>query len=308
MKSRKREVEYDKRKSKAIAFFSASSVGDTKQLVDSGIHEILVSFFYIKKGLAYYDEVLPYLKEKGGLFMTDSGAFSFMGSSYVEEMDHADYWIPYLEEYTAWLYEHREYIYVAANLDLDTVVGREVVRMWNKKYFEPLEKYMDIVYVAHEDTDYSDPMGVKHFEEYCRKYKYVGINQNNKKHAHRFYMIAKRYNTRVHGFAWTQLSLLRRYPFFSVDSTSWLSGVRYGTTYNYDGKNFKSFDSKQKYRRKAQRIKLEKNGVDFDKVTVKDERHNVNRMNLLAWKGFRKEYIKYANMNLHTKEASHYER
>ena len=258
MKSRELDTYYDKSKNKGVAFFSASSVGDTRQLIDFGIREILVSYFYIRKGLDYYEEILPKLKKAKGLFMTDSGAFSFMASGYVDAMEKEEYWIPYLEEYVAWLKEHKDYIYVAANLDLDKIVGRNIVRKWNKKYFEPLEEFMDIVYVAHEDEELGDPHGIHHFEEYCKKYRYVGINQSQKKFAHRFYLLAKQYNRRVHGFAWTELKLLRRYPFFSVDSTSWLSGVRYGTTYNYDGKNFKSYDTKQKFRRKANRIKLER--------------------------------------------------
>lgn len=303
-----KDLQYDKTKSKAVAFFSASSVGDTKQLVDFGIKEILVSYFYIRKGLKYYDELLPELRRKGGIFMTDSGAFSFMATGFKEGMDTEEYWLPYLEEYVAWIREHHKDIYVVANLDLDLIVGKDVVRKWNKKYFEPLEDIVDVVYVAHEDKAIGDPFGLYHFEEYCKRYKYVGINQNNKKAAHRFYLLAKKYNRRIHGFAWTEIGILRRYPFFSVDSTSWLSGVRYGTTYNYDGKNFKTWDTKHKYRRRTQRTKYEDNGIDFDKVTKKDHREHVNRMNLLAWLGFRKEYVKAANVQLHTKTAACYER
>ena len=305
---REEETKYNKHTAKGIAFFSASSVGDCKQLLDFGIHEILVSYFYIKKGLSYYTEAVKYIQEQGGLFMTDSGAFSFMGSGYTPEMHDPEYWTSYLEEYTAWLYEHRDYIYVAANLDIDMIVGRDVVTKWNEKYFKPLEKYMDIVYVVHEDVANGDPYALQHFEEYCKKHKYVGVNQAQKKHAHKLYIIAKKYGVRVHGFAWTELRLLRRYPFFSVDSTSWLSGVRYGTTYDYDGKNFRTYDMTQKFRRKPKRLKYAAHGVDIDKVTKEDDRYSVNRMNLSAWLGFRKEYIKTANRLLTTKTAVHYER
>ena len=69
---------YDRRDNKGILFFSASSVGDTKQLLDFGIREILVSYFYIKKSLSFYDGVLKTIQKDRGLFMTDSGGFSFM--------------------------------------------------------------------------------------------------------------------------------------------------------------------------------------------------------------------------------------
>jgi len=195
-----------------------------------------VSYFYIKKGPAYYDDLLPILQKEGGLFMTDSGGFSFMGSEITDEMTKESYWISYLEEYVEWLKKHSKYIFVAANLDLDKVVGRDVVRKWNKKYFEPLEKEMNIVYVAHEDEEMGDPHGIQHFTEYCARYKYVGINQSQKKFAHRFYTIARLYGCRVHGFAWTELSICKRYPFFSSDSS--VSGdstvtVRNGNTGEY---------------------------------------------------------------------------
>lgn len=308
---RKEDFPYDKHKNKAVLFFSASSVGDFKQLYDFGIREMLVSYFYIKKSLGYFDGILPTLKEQGGIFMTDSGAFSFMGkfregSSEYEESHKEEFWIPYLEEYVAWLRAHKDYIFSAANLDIDRIVGHDIVRKWNKKYFEPLEKEgINVVYVAHESE--GDPHAIKHFKEYCEKYKYVGINQRHKDYATRFYQIAKMYHVKVHGFAWTEIGILKHYPFFSADSVTWLGGVRFGTTYDYDGKNFRTLDYKKKHLRKAHRIKYEKNGVDYEEVK-KETRININKMNLLGWLGFRKEFLKMANLKLHNKAVATYER
>ena len=60
--------------------------------------------------------------------MTDSGAFSFMGKFHegtpeFDKMSTEEFWIPYLEEYVAWLREHKDYIFCAANLDIDKLVG-----------------------------------------------------------------------------------------------------------------------------------------------------------------------------------------
>lgn len=308
---RKEDFQYNKNKNKAVLFFSASSVGDFKQLYYFGIREMLVSYFYIKKSLGYFDGILPTLKEQGGIFMTDSGAFSFMGkfregSSEYEEAHKEEFWLPYLEEYVAWLRAHKDYIFSAANLDIDNIVGHDIVRKWNKKYFEPLEKEgINVVYVAHESE--GDPHAINHFKEYCEKYRYVGINQRHKDYATRFYQIAKMYHVKVHGFAWTEIGILKHYPFFSADSVTWLGGVRFGTTYDYDGKNFRTLDYKKKYLRKARRIKYEKNGVDYEEVK-KETRININKMNLLGWLGFRKEFLKMANLKLHNKVVATYER
>lgn len=293
-------------------YFSASSTGDFQQLYDFGIREILVSFFYIQKNLAYYDKMLPILKKEGGIFMTDSGAFSFMGkfsegSPEYEKAQHEDFWIPYLENYIAWIREHRDYIFSVANLDLDTIVGKKVVDKWNRKYFESLEKEgIQVVYVAHGSDE--EPSIIRRLKEYCQRYAYVGVNQAHKDKAAQIYQLVKMYHRRIHGFAWTELGLLKHYPFFSADSVTWLGGVRFGTTYDYDGKNFRTIDYKHKYLRKARRLKYERAGVDYKQVTTTEERKNINKMNLLGWMGFRKEYLKAANLKLHNKKVSYYVR
>ena len=264
----------------------------------------------MRKSLSYYEkEVFPLIERDRGIFMTDSGAFSFMAKYEGDpRVEKEDFWLPYLEEYVEWLRKWKEHIFVAANLDLDVLVGHNIVKKWNKKYFEPLEREgLQIVYVAHADKDDKGDSALRCFEEYCKKYRYVGINQSQKKEASKFYQLAKMYHTRVHGFAWTELRLLKKFPFFSVDSTSWLSGVRYGTTYDDDGKNFRNFDSKHKGIRKTRRIKYLREGINEENL-LSEERVAINQMNLLGWMGFRREYLKMANLKLHNKFVTHYER
>lgn len=301
---------YRKSENKAVLYFSASSSGDFQQLYDFGIREILVSYFYIRKSLSYYDRMLPTLKKDGGLFMTDSGAFSFMGKYDPDDPECAKYrseefWLPYLKEYISWINEHRKYIFSVVNLDLDMIVGEDIVDKWNRLYFEPLEESgVQVIYVAHPTDRHTS---FERLSYYCKRYRYVGANQSDKGNAHRIYQLVKATKRRIHGFAWTEFNTLKRFPFFSVDSVTWLGGVRFGTTYNYDGKNFSTIDYKHKYRRKANRLKYESNGVDYDMVKA-EERKNINKMNLLGWMGFRKEYMKVANLKLWNRRVSFYER
>ena len=145
-------------------------------MYDFGIRESLVSYFYIRKNLAYWEDMLPKFKAEGGIFMTDSGAFSFMGkfdegSPEFEKMKGEEFWMGYLKEYLAWVRAHKDYIFSAANLDLDRIVGQAVVDKWNREYFEPLEKEtgVQIVYVAHEDWDATDASASKSF---LQRFKY----------------------------------------------------------------------------------------------------------------------------------------
>lgn len=302
---------YDKSENKAVLYFSASSTGDFQQLYDFGIRECLVSYFYIRKNLKYWETMLPKFKAEGGIFMTDSGAFSFMGkydpdSPECDKYRTEEFWMPYLKEYLGWINAHKEYIFSVVNLDLDMIVGEDVVDKWNRLYFEPYEREgINVIYVAHP-TDRRNSF--ERLRQYCARYEYVGVNQSDKENAAKIYQLIKHHNRKVHGFAWTELNLLKRYPFFSVDSVTWLGGVRFGTTYDYDGKNFRTLDYKKKHLRKARRIKYEKAGIVYSEVTTHEERKNINKMNLLGWMGFRKEYLKMANLKLHTKKVADYER
>lgn len=293
-------------------FFSASSTGDFQQLWDFGIREILVSYFYIRKNPKYYDKMLPLLKAAGGVFMTDSGAFSFMakfheGTPEFSEMSKPEFWENYLNEYVDWVKEHKDLIFSCANLDLDTILGYDVIDKWNREKFYPLEKEfgLQVVYVVHEDRE--GGAFVSRLKEYAYLHTYIGVNQVLKNYSKSIFQVAKDYSVRVHGFAWTEIGLLRHEPFFSVDSVSWLGGVRFGTTFKYDGKNFSILDYKNKTRRKAMKNHLIEQGVDWDGVQ-KEKRIPINQMNLLGWLGFRKEYLKMANLKLWNNSVSTYER
>jgi hypothetical protein len=305
---------YDKYKDKGIMFFSAASPGDAQQVLDAGLNEILVSYHYLRKRKKVFQEqILEVLYERNGLFMTDSGGFSFLqalkkgGTS--DEIYTEEYWLPYIEEYVAWLDENSKYIFCAANMDLDILVGREVVDKWNYKYFKPLEKKMQIIYIVQRDWDkvYNDYSGIKRLRQYCNEHDYVGTNQTMKESSSKIISIAKTTNTRIHGFAWTALTMIMHQPLFSVDSSSWLSGQRYGTTYRYDGKNMRALEKEKKYRRKAYKTFCADNDLDY-KGLISDKQKPVTAFNVLNWRGARDEYIKVCNMKLGNKPVSHYEK
>lgn len=304
------KLTYNKNKDRGVMFFSASNYRDAEILLECDFNEILVSYFYIRrKTKAYIKNILPEIKERKGLFMTDSGAFSFIHGHETEAMYTPEYWIDYLEEYVQFVRDNCESIFCAANLDLDFYVGREVVDEWNEKYFKPLEYYTNIVYVSHTDPQgyYSDKDGTKRLREYCSRHKYVGIASGFPKGSDAKYVsIARQYGTRLHGFGWTSIPRLKQFPFFSVDSTTWLSGLRYGSTYLYDGKNFKTIEYKKKYRRKSRKLMCRDNGVDFEAM-LQEERFNLTKFNLLGWRGARQEYIRACNVKLLNKPVASYE-
>lgn len=303
---------YNKDKDKAVMFFSASSAKDAEMLLDCNIYEILTSYHYISKNFDRYENhILPTIKENRGLFMTDSGAFSFFHGEISDEFYTAKYWEPYIERYCAWLEENAKYIYCAANMDLDVFLGRERIDYWDKKYFKPLEKLLQVVYIAHGHSDpkYHDQYGTHRLEHHLRKHDYVGLGSSlmvkRKGFDSRFFQLARAYKGRIHAFGWTSMPRLNQYPFFSVDSTTWLGGVRYGTSYIYDGANFTTRDHKHKYMRVGDKVFCRDNGIDYEAL-VREERYAINQYNLTGWKGARNDFIKVANTKLWNKPTGFY--
>lgn len=330
----------DKRFDKACLFFSASSYEHAIHLLEADIFDILMSYHYIKKKQKLVvSELLLEVAAGDGYFMTDSGAFTII-SKYFPRLTATkskyhfrknpppdfifteEYWIPYIEKYVQFLTDYSSYIYVAANMDLDNIVGRDVVNKWNEKYFAPLQKKMNVVFIAHKDQTglHGDKTGRKRFLEYCGLYDYVGVNNAWQNDIPYVFKTARHYGNRVHGFALTSFSALREFPFFSVDSTTWLGGSRYGSSYVYDGKNFKTIDYKNKSVRKASFSVLEDLGIPLEDVLpsttkhkakvdkIKEDSRAVNLLNLEAWKGARKEYLSAAERKLNTLHIGHYDK
>ena len=299
------ESNFNKYKDKAVMFYSAASPKDAQQVLDAGASEILVSFHYLQKRKEAFMDIINQIQDRDGVFMTDSGAFSaFMGDNVNERTE--EFWLPYLERYVEFLTVNCKKIHVAANLDLDNIVGRDIVDKWNEKYFHPLEKIVNITYVTQKDINkmYGDLTGLHRFKEYCNLYKYVGVNAWMKPHISTIVAQAKIKKIRIHGFAWTDKAVMN-YPVFSVDSSSWLSGQRYGSTYRYDGKNFRAYDKKSKFRRKVWKVEMEESGMDYEGV-MNDEQEAVTLFNANQWLGWGEEFRKRANCILTNREVNYY--
>lgn len=301
----------DTNKDKAVMFFSASSYMDAIAVLDSGINDILTSYHYImKREKGFTEDIMPRVKANGGLFMTDSGAFTFFAKP-TPEMYTEAYWEPYIEEYVKFLTDNAHQIYCAANMDIDIFVGQEIVNRWNKKYFEPLKDIVQIIYIVHGNKNIrrDDVYAVKRFKEYASKYEYLGLGSSmfklSTRSDNRYYQLAKLCNVRVHGFGWTSIPSLKEFPFFSVDSTTWLGGVRYGTTYVYDGANDRVLDHKKKFRRKAMKTLCRDLGINHENLML-EKRIEINAINLYGWTGFRREYLRAANTKLKYKSARSY--
>lgn len=237
------------------------------------VHNILISYHYIRKNKAYTDEILDMIVERGGLFMTDSGIFSFLNDPSFDEKTFK--WNAYVDEYAQWLDQNKKRIFSCLNMDADSFVSFDTINRWNENVFEPLNKEINVVYGCHQNSLGKGPLDEVEF--YSKKYDYIGVGEKFARFAGDIYQKSKVNKCKVHGLAWTKPNILRDYPFFSVDSSSWVNYQKYGATIYFDGTNFEQYDNKRKDVRVTMKNKCKEYGVGFDEFVSEknpDGSHN----------------------------------
>lgn len=161
-------------------------------------------------------------KNKVELFL-DSGAFSAWSQGVSID----------IYEYIGFIKKHLDVIHVYVNLD---VIGNAEATWKNQKIMEKEGLRPLPVYHYGEDE--------KWLKRYLRQgYEYIGlggfVEVSSRAQMRWLDRIFSRYLTddrgypkvKVHGFGLTSLSLLFRYPWYSVDSTSWVMTSRMGSIY-----------------------------------------------------------------------------
>ncbi len=169
-------------------------------------------------------------------FMLDSGAFTFFSSG-----KHVD-WNEYIKKYADFIV--RNDVKLFFELDIDSLVGYENVLLLRKK-LESLTNRKCIP-VWHKSR------GLDEFVKMCKEYDYVAlggivakeITKKDYKYFPKLIKIAHDNGAKIHGLGFTNLVGLTKYHFDSVDSTSWVSGNRFGSVYKFNGKTMVKYDKK----------------------------------------------------------------
>lgn len=166
-----------------------------------------------------------YFREHGKTIFLDSGAFSMFTQGI-----H----IP-LETYADYIKANKDWIHVASNLDQ---IGRDKeAETWaNQKELERLGVDVCPVHHARDDDRW--------LQRYLAEgYDYIflgGMVPESIPYLTQWldriwdrYLVRKdgTAKVKIHGFGLTALSMIRRYPWYSVDSTSWVLIGRYGIIY-----------------------------------------------------------------------------
>ena len=141
----------------------------------------------------------------------------------------------YWESYKEWLLKFDPLIDYFVELDIGEIVGKEKVLKWREE-LKSLGLFHKCITVYH-------PAYVTE-EEYMQLLeqsasKYVGLEGIRGKRSKmlpykKLVKMAYDRGVKVHGFAMIKKDILHEVPFYSVDSSSWLSSVNYGFAYTSD--------------------------------------------------------------------------
>ena len=180
---------------------------------------LLESFYTIKEWQIYYIN-------KSKLFLLDSGAFTFM-NNFKGKVN----WDEYIEKYADFINKYDiKYFF---ELDIDVVVGIKEVERLRKKLEKLTNKKCIPVWLKSR--------GLEYWEKMTKEYDYVAIGgiviKEIKQKDYKYFIplleIAKKNKCKVHGLGFTSMKWLKKIKFYSVDSTSWTSGCRFGIIYKF---------------------------------------------------------------------------
>ncbi len=164
-------------------------------------------------------------------FLLDSGAFSFFGGKKVN-------WNEYVGEYIAFINKYNVKHFF--ELDLYSIIGiNETEKIRSRIEIETKKKPIPVFHKR---------LGIKYYKMLCEKYNYIAISasgmyeskwtRQEPERLEKMVRYANSKGVKVHGLGYTKIKMLHKIPFYSVDSTSWLSGNRFGAIYRFNGNGF----------------------------------------------------------------------
>ena len=165
-------------------------------------------------------------------FLLDSGAFSFFGS---KKNPKDINWNEYVQSYIDFInkYDIKHFF----ELDVDMLLGYDTVLEIRKNIEKQTGKKS--IPVFHRSR------GIEEYRKMCGEYDYVAIGCSGKHDSvwtrkrpeilYKLVIDAKKQGVKVHGLGYTSDVGMRKIPFYSVDSTSWLQGNKFGSIMVFNG-------------------------------------------------------------------------
>lgn len=216
---------------------------------------VLESFYIVRSRPKTIEKIK---KRQWDDFLLDSGAYSFLAQQMKGKGAKVD-WDKYVEEYIEFIKENR--VEKFFELDIDSVVGiKEVERLRAKLEKGVGRKCIPVWHVSR---------GKDYFVKMCKEYDYIafggiltdGVSTKKIiKYLPWFTKTAHKYGCKIHGLGLTCKGI-EKLGLDTADSTSWLSGGRFGSLHQFDGEGIKSVSFKDK---------RAKNYMQIDKHNLKE--------------------------------------
>jgi hypothetical protein len=199
-------------------------------------YNVFCTYFYKTKTIYTLKELKK--RRHTGLITIDSGAHSFfqqVGMAVTKnkkiitekKLTVVDA-KKYFEEYFQFIKEYYDYFSYYVELDIQELVGLPLIYEWRERLKKAglFKKCITVYHKADGDNEFK-----KLLKESESKYIALeGIRQGVES-LNYLSLIKQCYekNIKVHGFAMTNFEVASRLPFYSVDSSSWVATIRYGT-------------------------------------------------------------------------------
>jgi hypothetical protein len=266
-----------------LCFAGADGKEDRDGMYRIGVRYILISYFYSRKWLKRMtvQEIAEDLGRFDFVFL-DSGGFSFIQAI----KNGKDLGID-LESYTAEYYQELERIghlfAGCAELDIHERFTQYQMEEFKDKLLDKNIPIVPVIQPENAKVEVIKELG------WFDKYAYIAFGSaliGNPAHTGDMLAIndyGRDHGNLFHGFGVTSAEVLLRSKFFSVDSTTWKGGSRFGNTMIFQNGRIKYYDHKHKEVRKRFKQRLEESGIIWKDVE-EDKRREVDLMNALAWK------------------------
>ena len=193
------------------------------------------------------------ISNRTGIITIDSGAhsfFSFIGLSVSADKTLSKGEMPDPEEYfinyVTWIKQWYSYADYFVELDLQDIVGQKRVEEWRDIYKK--EGIYDKIITVHHSMNTDEDWDKMIRESESRYIALEGL-RGGKVNLPYMKLIKSCYDNKVkvHGFALTNQSIIAKYPFYSVDSSSWTAVNRYGIIYKFDNGRMKQYKTCEKH-------------------------------------------------------------
>lgn len=273
-------------------------------MMDSGAH----SFF-----AEYIDKPKEEIRRKLDLSATERAECNYTFEELENErllaIEHAR---PNIEQYVRGLIdftsEYSEYLDAYAELDVDELVGYDTVTKWRELW---MAAGLGPIVTIHGSQTREQQQDTLAFSVKCGSH-YIGVGKGMQNDASGsltqwladYRSTLEKDKIKVHGWAMSKINNILRMPFYSVDSTTWISGQVYGMTYVYEpgSLRMKSYDNTQKDVIRSQLVgTVAKLGLDTEKFLL-DDPHVVADYNAAQWIAMSKELENY-NINAYWLDA-----